>query len=76
METSETVPKDERVGRVRGVRTLLLAAGLSGLSFGILGVANDLVAVLALGAGTEQIGALNAMRAVSCNRTKLPCQAA
>lgn len=65
METSVTVPKDERVGRVRGVRTLLLAAGLSGLSFGILGVANDLVAVLALGAGTEQIGALNAIESAA-----------
>lgn len=40
---------------------LLAAAGFAALSTGVLNVADDLVAVLALGAGTVQVGWLNAV---------------
>lgn len=48
-----------------GLRSLLLAAGLGAMSSGILNVANDLVAVLALNAGPQQIGLLNAVESLA-----------
>lgn len=48
-----------------GLRSLLVAAGLGATSSGILNVANDLVAVLALNAGPQQIGLLNAVESLA-----------
>ncbi|WP_291278151.1 MFS transporter [Galactobacter sp.] len=45
----------------RPMAALLSAAGFAALSTGVLNVADDLVAVLALGAGTVQVGWLNAV---------------
>lgn len=45
--------------------SLLFAAASGALSAGILTTANDLVAVLALGASTAQIGVLNALESIS-----------
>ncbi|MGO3139928.1 MAG: MFS transporter [Galactobacter sp.] len=45
----------------RPMTALLAAAGFAALSTGVLNVADDLVAVLALGAGTVEVGWLNAV---------------
>lgn len=53
-------------------RSLLAAAATSSLSAGIVGVANDLVAILALNASALQIGMLNALESAAFLFLALP----
>lgn len=49
----------------RRVRRILWAAGIGAAGTSILNVANDLVAIIALGAGPAQVGLLNALESTS-----------
>lgn len=61
----ESVRESARRPLGPGLRSLLIAAGLGATSSGIMNVANDLVAVLALNAGPAQIGLLNAVESLA-----------
>jgi len=62
---AEAGPTRRRLVTHPAVASILGAAGFSAVSTGILNVANDLVAILALGAGSLQVGVLNSLESLS-----------